>query len=195
MVSIRAGTSQAVADAIFAGPEYYFAGRCADLGGRAELLKAVAGYRPWSGLREFSAVRAGKMGSYYLFGCICGPFADSLHFFETICACLYRAGGGGGSLSLSKISVRQPLSLMAFMMLWLGSKMVALFDAVAGAGAGFSGGVITSQRINRIKRLLNPESIPYQARQSLIAITTGGLWGKGLGRGVLKYGHLPERYN
>jgi len=32
----------------------------------------------------------------------------------------------------------------------------------------------------------------YQARQSLVAISTGGLLGKGLGRGVVKYGHLPE---
>jgi cell division protein FtsW len=32
----------------------------------------------------------------------------------------------------------------------------------------------------------------YQARQSLIAISTGGMLGKGLGRGVIKYGHLPE---
>ncbi len=32
----------------------------------------------------------------------------------------------------------------------------------------------------------------YHATQSLIAISTGGIWGKGLGRGISKYGHLPE---
>ena len=32
----------------------------------------------------------------------------------------------------------------------------------------------------------------YHAEQSLIAISTGGIWGKGLGQGVSKYGHLPE---
>jgi len=32
----------------------------------------------------------------------------------------------------------------------------------------------------------------YQIRQSLIAVSTGGLLGKGLGGGISKYGHLPE---
>jgi cell division protein FtsW len=32
----------------------------------------------------------------------------------------------------------------------------------------------------------------YQPRQSLLAILTGGCWGKGLGRGELQLGYLPE---
>lgn len=51
-------------------------------------------------------------------------------------------------------------------------------------------------RIQRITAFLNPEqltgSAAYQANQSLIALGSGGLWGKGLGRGICKYGHLPE---
>ncbi|MBS7298175.1 MAG: putative lipid II flippase FtsW [Eubacteriales bacterium] len=35
----------------------------------------------------------------------------------------------------------------------------------------------------------------YQITQSLIAIGTGGLFGKGLGQSVQKYGFLPEPYN
>ena len=35
-------------------------------------------------------------------------------------------------------------------------------------------------------------SATYHAMQSLIAVSTGGIWGKGLGRGTSKYGHLPE---
>ena len=58
---------------------------------------------------------------------------------------------------------------------------------------GFAAAVMSSEtRMNRIKDFLNPDSMSYQARQSLIAISTGGLWGKGIGRGVSKYGHLPE---
>ncbi len=52
------------------------------------------------------------------------------------------------------------------------------------------------ERLRRILAFLNPEkwadSVAYQANQSLIAIGSGGLWGKGLGRGICKYGHLPE---
>jgi len=51
-------------------------------------------------------------------------------------------------------------------------------------------------RIQRIWAFLNPEkwadSAAYQANQSLVALGSGGLWGKGLGKGICKYGHLPE---
>ena len=50
--------------------------------------------------------------------------------------------------------------------------------------------------MQRIIAFLNPDkwtdSINYQPSQSLIALGSGGLWGKGLGRGISKYGHLPE---
>jgi len=57
--------------------------------------------------------------------------------------------------------------------------------------------ILTSPtRINRITSFWNsftdPASLSYQARQSLIAISTGGMSGKGFGLGVSKYGHLPE---
>ncbi len=51
-------------------------------------------------------------------------------------------------------------------------------------------------RLVRLAAFVDPDrwsgSVAYQANQSLIAIGSGGLWGKGLGRGVCKYGHLPE---
>ena len=51
-------------------------------------------------------------------------------------------------------------------------------------------------RLHRITAFLHPEkwadSANYQPNQSLIALGSGGLWGKGLGGGICKYGHLPE---
>jgi cell division protein FtsW len=51
-------------------------------------------------------------------------------------------------------------------------------------------------RLARLEAFLHPErlsdTVAYQATQSLIAIGSGGLWGKGLGEGTSKYGHLPE---
>ncbi len=52
--------------------------------------------------------------------------------------------------------------------------------------------VSSPTRLNRIKHFFEPGNLPYQAVQSLIAISTHGLEGAGLGRGVTKYGHLPE---
>ena len=55
--------------------------------------------------------------------------------------------------------------------------------------------LLSPTRMNRFKAFFNPDSnnsAAYQAKQSLIAISSGGIWGKGLGRGISKYGHLPE---
>jgi cell division protein FtsW len=51
-------------------------------------------------------------------------------------------------------------------------------------------------RLLRITAFLHPQELAdsanYQPNQSLIALGSGGLWGKGLGMGICKYGHLPE---
>jgi cell division protein FtsW len=51
-------------------------------------------------------------------------------------------------------------------------------------------------RLKRLEAYFHPDrltdSVRYQADQSLIAIGSGGIWGKGLGQGVCKYGHVPE---
>ena len=53
------------------------------------------------------------------------------------------------------------------------------------------------ERMERIKSFTQSgdstaQTSGYQIRQSLIAISTGGILGKGLGGGISKYGHLPE---
>jgi cell division protein FtsW len=51
-------------------------------------------------------------------------------------------------------------------------------------------------RVQRLAAFLHPEwfgaSTAYQANQSLVALGSGGLLGKGLGEGISKYGHLPQ---
>jgi cell division protein FtsW len=50
--------------------------------------------------------------------------------------------------------------------------------------------------MERIKTFINPESDPrgasYQLQQSLIAIGSGGYFGRGLGQSVQKFNYLPE---
>lgn len=43
-----------------------------------------------------------------------------------------------------------------------------------------------------INPALNPQSEGYQIRQSLIAVGSGGLFGRGFGQGVQKFTYLPE---
>jgi cell division protein FtsW len=56
--------------------------------------------------------------------------------------------------------------------------------------------VQTPHRWQRITAMLDPCSVTnpstYQPKQSLLAIMTGGWWGKGLGAGLQKLGYLPE---
>ena len=54
-------------------------------------------------------------------------------------------------------------------------------------------------RWNRVMTFLSseidPMGISYQIGQSLIAIGSGGVWGKGLGMGIQKFGFLPQPFS
>ncbi len=72
---------------------------------------------------------------------------------------------------------------------------VAVLTAIA--GAGLLSVVLRRQYIlDRIMTFLNPASdslgASYQIQQSLIAIGSGGLFGRGFGQSVQKFTHLPE---
>jgi cell division protein FtsW len=86
------------------------------------------------------------------------------------------------------------IAMLALLMLWLGGAVWWHFLApLPVVVIGFVAAILSSPtRINRIKAFLDSQNIPYQADQSLRAIATGGIFGKGLGMGVFKYGHLPE---
>lgn len=64
------------------------------------------------------------------------------------------------------------------------------------AGAFYVLVVRSEHRWQRITAMLDPWSAAnpsaYQPRQALLAILTGGWWGKGLGAGMQKLGYLPE---
>jgi cell division protein FtsW len=54
-------------------------------------------------------------------------------------------------------------------------------------------------RMKRIAAFLDPSQDPagvsYQINQAMIAIGSGGLWGRGFGHGLQKFGYLPEPHN
>ncbi len=70
-------------------------------------------------------------------------------------------------------------------------------------GAVLIGGMLlivgSSYRQDRLTTFLNPtqdcQNTGYQACQALITVGSGGMFGKGLGRGVQAYGYLPEAAN
>ena len=76
---------------------------------------------------------------------------------------------------------------------------IVLILAVIGGGAYLSGKRLKPYQQARINAFLNPDSDPkgsgYQIRQSLIAVGSGGVWGKGANRGTQTQGDfLPIPY-
>ncbi len=90
------------------------------------------------------------------------------------------------------------IALLTFIMLLIGGACWwhFLVPAMAAAPVFFFAIYTSTTRMNRIKAFLHPDTVSgdatYQARESLIAISSGRTWGKGLGMGVSKYLHLPE---
>ncbi len=90
------------------------------------------------------------------------------------------------------------ISLLAFLMLIIaGVKLRHILPPLPFGAILFYVAIKYSPgRWERIIAFLNPDKwvdgINYQPTQSKIALGSGGLWGKGLGRGICKYGHLPE---
>ncbi|PIQ91552.1 MAG: stage V sporulation protein E [Parcubacteria group bacterium CG11_big_fil_rev_8_21_14_0_20_39_22] len=75
---------------------------------------------------------------------------------------------------------------------WRDISIITLIGLVA-----FSGLVITRPYIkDRVMTYLDPSSDPlgssYQIQQSLIAIGSGGVWGRGFGQSIQKFKYLPE---
>ena len=90
------------------------------------------------------------------------------------------------------------IALLSFLMLIIGGvKWWHILTPMPFGAAAFAFMLISSPgRMKRIGAFIDPDkwanSAGYQASQSLIALGSGGLWGKGLGKGICKYGHLPE---
>ncbi|MCC6683233.1 MAG: cell division protein FtsW [Phycisphaeraceae bacterium] len=56
--------------------------------------------------------------------------------------------------------------------------------------------IMAPYRVQRVLAFLNPwddpQGVGYHPIQSMLAVTQGGLFGRGLGNGVQKFGYLPE---
>ena len=89
------------------------------------------------------------------------------------------------------------IALLSFILLIIaGVKWWHILTPLPFAAIAFFAALVCSPgRLQRIIAFLNPQrladSTAYQPTQSLIALGSGGLFGKGLGNGICKYGHLP----
>ncbi len=122
-------------------------------------------------------------------------FAGSLDQFQKrfVPICL-TAGIIVGLIITQDFGTAAFIAMMTFIMLLIGgAKKMHLLPPIPIVLGILTIAVMGSDyRKERIESFFDPNEISYQANQSLIAISTGGAFGKGLGQGVIKYGHLPE---
>ena len=148
---------------------------------------------------SFQPSELAKWSLVFFLAAFCDKFCYSLKLYwkRFIPACLLIAVVAG-LVIIEDFGTAVFITLLGFLMLIIaGVKWWHVLTPLPFALAGFCVALVRSpNRLQRIAAFLNPEqwadSAAYQANQSLIALGSGGLWGKGLGRGICKYGHLPE---
>jgi len=147
---------------------------------------------------SFQPSELAKWAIVFFLAAFCDNFSDSLKLywkrFVPICLVI---GLVAGLIIIEDFGTAALISLLGFLILIIaGAKWWHVLTPLPFVSIAFFMAIIHSpERIERIKAFLSPEkwadSAAYQANQSLIALGSGGLWGKGLGRGICKYGHLP----
>jgi cell division protein FtsW len=148
---------------------------------------------------SFQPSELAKWSLLIFLAAFCDKFADSIKLYwkRFIPACIIIAAMVG-LIIIEDFGTAAFVALLAFFMLLIGgAKWQHILTPVPFGAAGFCAALLHSPgRIQRIAAFLWPEkwaeTVAYQANQSLIALGSGGLLGKGLGRGICKYGHLPE---
>jgi len=93
--------------------------------------------------------------------------------------------------------------IIGFVMMFVGGTKLSWFGALGGAGAVGVAGIVAIKGVEyitgRISGWLDPfgdtQGANWQTIQSLIAIGSGGIMGRGIGNSRQKYLYLPEPYN
>ena len=148
---------------------------------------------------SFQPSELAKWAVIFFVAAACAKFGDEIKLFFTRFApiCLLVAVVAA-LIIVEDFGTAAFITLLAFLMLIIaGAKWWHILPPLPVAGVAFYQAIASSPtRMNRLLGFLNLEkwtdTINYQPNQSLIALGSGGLWGKGLGRGICKYDHLPE---
>ena len=99
---------------------------------------------------------------------------------------------------LSCIIILGTIGLLTILAAGVGTRYIGFFTALGGVGVTCLA-LFTDYTKDRITVLQNPEAYPltggWQTLQGLMAIGSGGLFGLGLGKSVLKYCYISEPAN
>jgi len=148
---------------------------------------------------SFQPSELAKWAVIFFVAAVCAKLGDQIKLFFTRFApiCLL-VGVVAGLIIVEDFGTAAFITLLALLMLIIaGAKLWHILPPLPVAGIAFYLAITSSPtRMRRLTAFLHPDkwtdTINYQPQQSLIALGSGGLWGKGLGRGICKYDHLPE---
>lgn len=120
-------------------------------------------------------------------------------FKESLVPILLWCGLICGLIAMTDLSTAGLLMVTCGILLFVGRVpvkylvMLTFVGLIAGSIA-FSIGQRRETAISRIQDFINPEEIPFQAKQSFIAIASGGITGKGPGNSIRR-NQLPHSYS
>lgn len=148
---------------------------------------------------SFQPSELAKWTMVFVLAAVCGKCGPDIRRYWTrfLPLCLL-VGLVCGLIVVEDFGTAAFVALMSFVILIIaGVRFWHVLTLLPVGITGFIAALLQSpHRLKRLEAFLYPErwgdTVAYQANQSLIAIGSGGLWGKGLGEGVCKYGHLPE---
>lgn len=148
---------------------------------------------------NFQPSELAKWSLMFFMAAACCKYNDSLnqftHRFLPLCGIIAVVCG---LIIIEDFGTAAFTGLLAFLTLFLaGARISYLVTPLPFGLIAVVLAIISSPaRMQRISAFLHPDkhasAASYQAGQSLIAIASGGILGKGLGMGISKYGHLPE---
>jgi cell division protein FtsW len=111
------------------------------------------------------------------------------------------AGMLAGLTGLEDFGTAALLGTVMLVMLYVGGARLAHLGMLGLLGVA-AGAALVLLRPHRVARIAtwwsenpDPHGAGYQIHQAMLAIGSGGWWGRGLGAGVQKYGYLPQDNN
>ena len=148
---------------------------------------------------SFQPSELAKWMTVFFIAALVDKFQDEIRLFwkRFVPICLV-VGLIMGLIIVEDFGTAALIALIAFLMLIIsGVKLWHILPPLPPACFAFYYAIVSSPtRINRLTAFRHldkwSETLNYQPNQSLIAIGSGGLLGKGLGQGISKYGHVPE---
>jgi len=148
---------------------------------------------------SFQPSELAKWSVIFFLAAACDKFGDGIRrYWKRFVPVCFVVGVVVALVIVEDFGTAAFIALLAFLMLIIaGVRWWHILTPLPfGAVAFFFMLIRSPSRMLRLTAFVNPDkwadSAAYQANQSLIALGSGGLVGKGLGKGICKYGHLPE---